>query len=134
MNREAWLAEARADLESARARRDDFAALPREISATQATRDFDRIRGPLDRQRGWAGLFAQVHPDGSVRSAAMDLEQEIASFETALSLDRGVCHDHARNRATTVDNGNDIMQRGAISARDDRDATRQHRQWTLSFK
>ena len=51
---------------------------------------FDRLRQPLDVQRGWAGLLAQVHPLEAQRAAAMELEQEYSSFETALSLDRAV--------------------------------------------
>jgi thimet oligopeptidase len=90
MNQERWLSDARASIVAARARRDAFVHLAPTTPADVAALAFDRIRAPLDQQRGWAGLFAQVHPDADVRSAAMDLEQEFASFETALSLDREV--------------------------------------------
>ncbi|MEO6708555.1 MAG: M3 family metallopeptidase [Planctomycetota bacterium] len=90
MNRESWLAQARANLAGARARRDAFVQLAATTPAAEAAHAYDRIRAPLDLQRGWAGLFAQVHSDAAIRSAAMELEQEYSSFETALSLDREV--------------------------------------------
>ena len=96
MSREPWLADARSRVPDARARRAAFVELPDSTPAAAAARAFDRIRAPLDAQRGWAGLYAQVHPDAEMRGAALELEQEYASFETALSLDREVFDRLAR--------------------------------------
>lgn len=90
MNKEQWVEGGRASIAAARARRDEFVRLSANTTPAAAAFAFDRIRAPLDLQRGWAGLFAQVHTDPLMRSAAMELEQEYSSFETALSLDREV--------------------------------------------
>lgn len=89
MSAERWLADARATIRAARARRDAFVALPPNTPAVEAARAFDRIGVPLDAYLGWAGLFSQVHPAAQMRQAARELEQDFASFQTELSLDRG---------------------------------------------
>jgi len=90
MNPAQLLEDGRACVAAARARRASFVALDEQAPAEVVAASFDRIRAPLDERRGWAGLMAQVHPDLGVRAGALELEQEIASFETALGLDRGV--------------------------------------------
>jgi len=90
MNAAHWLERGRKQLEEARQRRDAFVALPADAGAQAAILAFDRLRQPLDVQRGWAGLWAQVHPALAMREAAMEIEREYSSFETQLSLDRAV--------------------------------------------
>lgn len=82
--------EVRARLAQARSQRERFVALPAGAGFGEAIESFDRIRRPLDAARGWAGLFAQAHPDAGLRGRALELEQELAAYETELALDRGV--------------------------------------------
>lgn len=109
MNADAWFQQGRERLVDARARRDAFVALGRSPRVAEAAESagalhaFDRLREPLDERRGWAGLFAQVHPDPAMRARALELEQEYASFETELSLDRDVFDALAATAASVGD-------------------------------
>ncbi|MBI5432264.1 MAG: Zn-dependent oligopeptidase [Planctomycetes bacterium] len=85
-----YLRDGRAALNAAKAARAGFIALPDAADYTQVVVAFDRIRAPIDPARGWAGLLQHTHPDASMRDTARTLEQEIAAFETELSLDRAV--------------------------------------------
>lgn len=96
MSAQQWLETGRASIGSAQTNRTRFVSLAPECDPASAAMAFDRLRAPLDGERGWAGLFAQVHPAPAMRAAAMELEQEFSSFETALSLDRGVYERLAR--------------------------------------
>jgi thimet oligopeptidase len=105
MNVSLWLEQGRKGLEAARVRRDAFVALDAHTRAQDAVVAFDRMRQPIDERRGWAGLLAQVHPNESMRAAALELEREYSSFETGLSLDRAVFERLAAIDAEALDAG-----------------------------
>jgi hypothetical protein len=52
----------------------------------------------------------------------------------AFALHGGVGYDHAGDRATTMDDGHDVVKRGPIGARHDRDTGRKHWQRSLSLQ
>lgn len=71
-------------------------ALPADASFVDVVEAYDAVSRPIDAVRGLAQLFFQVHPDAEVRSAAAELEQQIARFATEFSLDRDVYDALAR--------------------------------------
>lgn len=75
-------------LTRARAARESFLALPDSSPAAERALAFDRILAPLNGVSGPVHLFSKVHPDSALRAAADEAEQQIASFQTGLSLDR----------------------------------------------
>jgi thimet oligopeptidase len=77
-------------VERAREALEAFLALPAGTAFGEVVAGFDRIRQPLDRARGPAGLASQVHPREEVREAAFRVEQALSSFDTDLGLDRAV--------------------------------------------
>lgn len=96
MSAQEFEARARARLAEAKRARDVFVALPTWTSFGDVILAFDRIRRPLDVVRGPIGLYSQVHPGAEEREVAQRLEQELAAFETDLSLDREVYERLAR--------------------------------------
>lgn len=84
----AFLAFARERLAEARAAHQAFLALPNSAAGRQVLGAYDAIRRPLDQVRGRAHLASQVHPSEPVRMAGIEIVQEIAAFDTDLSLDR----------------------------------------------
>ena len=80
----------RTALDSCRERRDAFVARGQSegAEASDAVAAFDALLLPLDGLSGRVGLWSQVHPDGDVREACLELEQELSAFKTELSLDR----------------------------------------------
>jgi thimet oligopeptidase len=91
--------QARAALAEARAAARSFAQLPADASSEALAAAFDGIQAPLDGVQGAVHLMGRVHPDAAVRAAADEAEQELAAFQTELSLDRGV---HARLNAAPL--------------------------------
>jgi len=49
---------------------------------------FDALLAPLNGPAGRVSLFVHVHPDAAMREACEELEQEIATLRTDVSLDR----------------------------------------------
>ncbi len=79
-----------ADLAAAREALSDFKALPPEAAVRDVLKAHDAIGHPLNRSSGLAHLFFQVHPEGAMREAVAEIEQEVSRFGTELSLDRQV--------------------------------------------
>ena len=80
--------ETHAALREARSRRDALAAYTAGAAPDEVIDAFDSIRGALDGCAGTLSLYSSVHPDPAVRQRSEELEQELAAFETELSLDR----------------------------------------------
>ncbi len=78
--------EIRARLDEARAARDHFLALPADAGFSEVIEGFDRIGWPLNLATGKVSLFSAVHPLQEMRDAAEELEREISTFRTELSL------------------------------------------------
>lgn len=80
--------QGRAALDRARSAAGAFKRLPADSDFAAVALAFDRITEPLNGIGGRIHLYSQVHPDEEVREEARGLEQELAAFETELSLDR----------------------------------------------
>lgn len=79
-----------ADLAAARQALAALKALPPTASFEEVLAAHDAIGRPLNRSAGLTHLFFQVHPDGELRAAAAEIEQEVQRFSTELSLDQEV--------------------------------------------
>jgi thimet oligopeptidase len=62
--------------------------LPQAASFVEVLKAYDDIGRPLNGTGSLVHLFFQVHPDGEMRSAAAEIEQELSRFGTEVSLDR----------------------------------------------
>ena len=85
---ESFQREVRARLTEARAALTRFRALGLGKPFEEVVAAFDRIGWPLNGVGGRVGLFSAVHPDPALRDAAEELERELSSFGTELSLSR----------------------------------------------
>lgn len=85
---ETFRAEVRARLAEARANLERFHALSSAASCEALLAAFDAIGRPLNQVDGYVSLYAAVHPDPALRAAAEELEQELSTFRTELSLSR----------------------------------------------
>ncbi|MFT7464530.1 MAG: thimet oligopeptidase, partial [Pseudohongiellaceae bacterium] len=81
---------ASAALEGARAAVQAVKDLPPSASFTEVLSAFDGINRPLNGTASLVHLFFQVHPQGEMRAAAAEIEQELSRFGTEVSLDREV--------------------------------------------
>ena len=98
---------ARERLSEAREAREAFLALPAGAQGRQVLHAFDGIRRPLDEVRGRAHLASQVHPSEPLRQAGLEIVQDLAAFDTDLSLDRGIFDRLVAVRAADLDSDED---------------------------
>lgn len=79
-----------AALAHARQCRQELLDLPESATQGEWVTAFDSIQHPFQHEATSLGPLTSLHPDKAVRDEAESLEQEVAEFQTELSLDRDV--------------------------------------------
>ncbi len=77
-------------LDRARALLDQVLAVQGQRTVANTLEPLNDLSIELDSAGSWSHLMENVHPDAGVRTAAEKASQEVSTFGTALSLNRGV--------------------------------------------
>ncbi len=90
MDATTFAASVRSAIQRSRDNVEEFLALDSSSPFGEVVERFDGLLQPLNGLSGRVHLYTHAHPDGAMREVCEELEQELASLYTELSLHRGL--------------------------------------------